>query len=87
MMTEENLEKLLSDPHVMEVVERAHASREMGATVYFKWTCRGCGERATVNKANTLTASFIHEDCGYLTRAEDGDLGLLTIFTPGRRGQ
>lgn len=80
-MLDDRADEMLRDPHVREVnlnaIEQVTAT---GGQVYFKWTCGGCGERALANNPNSLHTSFKHEECGYTTRTEDGDLGFLLMF-------
>ena len=73
------IEEMLADPHVAEVVEKFQL-RPANSTAYFKWTCGSCGERVTCDQPNSLFTSFIHEDCGYETRTQDGDLGFLLVM-------
>ena len=76
------IDRMLTDAHVIEVVSKAQQVLEHGSEVYYKWTCRGCGERAIANQPNALRASWLHEDCGYITKTVDGDLGFLLVIAP-----
>lgn len=80
MEEQEHINRLLSDPHVSEVLGKADEAISQGGSVYFKWTCRGCGERATSEDRNGLHPAYLHEDCGYTTDTVDGDLGFVLVL-------
>lgn len=48
-----------------DVAARANALLEMdsGIDVFFKWTCRACGERCAFDKPNELYTRGQHEGC------------------------
>ncbi len=74
-----HLKDMLRDPHVQGVIARSWRRPDF-STVYFQWTCGGCGERVTCEDADSLYTSFNHEACGYETPTVDGDLGFkLTL--------
>lgn len=74
--------EMMNDPHVMDVVRKANALIREGGTVYFKWTCQACGQRATCVEPNALHTSYLHEDCGAETKTINGDLGFLLVIKP-----
>lgn len=76
------IENMLLDPHVLEVLTKAESTPE-GSTVYYKWTCQGCGERVTCDIPNSLYTSFLHVDCGYETLTVEGNLGFLLLIGEG----
>jgi len=43
---------------------------QLGNTVFLKWTCDGCGQRATSNQENSAHKFMLHEDCGAITHVE-----------------
>ena len=73
------IEEMFLDPHVAEVWAKAQATPP-GSTVFWKWTCNGCGERAASDEENILHTSYKHSDCGYETRTVDGDLGFALLL-------
>lgn len=68
------------DPHISEVLALANVQIAAGHIVLFKWTCKGCGERATSLEPNALHVGYLHEDCGYKTLTVDGDLGFMLVM-------
>jgi len=79
------IEKIFQDPHVVEVLMKAQEYLTAGANVYFKWTCASCQKRAICDVPNTVYPYLRHEDCGYTTPTEDGDLGFLLAMETGQR--
>ena len=73
------ISELYADPHTADVIAKADYVMSLGSTVFFKWTCGGCGERVTCSTPDTLFTSFAHEDCGYVTKTIDGNLGFLVV--------
>ena len=82
----DNIEEMLLHAHVAEVWAKAQATPP-GSTVFFKWTCGGCGERVAADQDNTLHTSYLHTDCGYETRTVDGDLGFALLLKVPRGSQ
>lgn len=79
-----SIEAMLLDPHIGEVLAKAQEVVAGGrATIYYQWTCRGCGERVMCDDANSLYTSLTHLDCGYETPTIDGDLGFALLMKPG----
>ena len=62
-----------TDAPLRDLAASAAKVIEEGGTVFFKWTCGGCGERVTSNEPNTFTTTCLHEEkadgsrCGYVT--------------------
>lgn len=83
MQEDPKVAALLADRHITETIAKADAAREKGMAILFKWTCEGCGERATSGEVNDLYASYVHDDCGYETQTINGDLGFATILSLG----
>ena len=81
------IEAMLSDPHVQEVVQKALMWVQFGHQVYFKWTCGGCGERAAADKPQALHTGWRHEECGYVTKTVDGELGFILIIRSGESAE
>lgn len=52
---------------------------DLGAYVFQKWTCDGCGERVTANNPNNFTTRGLHEDCGYITDIKKKGCGFLLL--------
>mgnify|MGYP003394617454 CR=1 FL=1 len=76
-----SLETTLLDPHVREVMTKAENTPH-GATIFWKWTCGGCGQRVASDEENTLHTSYKHTDpeCRYETATVDGDLGFALLI-------
>jgi hypothetical protein len=62
-----------------EVYEQAKEFIEIGATVYFKFTCDSCGARQTFEDKNTLYKLGKCEECGHITNVEETGCGFLLI--------
>jgi len=91
---QERISELKADPHVNEVLAKAHELLQAGKlhslvvgpslwTILWKWTCQHCGDRVTSEQPNDLYAYYLHEDCGHETKTIDGDLGFAVMFTTG----
>ena len=71
------------DFSLTELAESAEEVIQQGGVVYFKWTCRGCGERVMSSTPNTFHTSMLHEDCGYTTNTEEtGGNYLVMLVNP-----
>lgn len=74
--------------HVIQASMQEWVDR--GAITFFKWTCRGCGERVTSNEPNTVTTKAKHEEkedgsyCGFITDCEVVGGNFLFIQALGR---
>jgi hypothetical protein len=62
-----------------ECTKAAQALALDGATIYQKWTCAGCGETVTANKANHWTEMGHHEDCGHVTNMREQGCNYMLI--------
>jgi len=63
-----------------ELIQRAEKATEMGAIVFFKFTCENCGTRQGFDVPNTFYKEGVCEECGHVTEIRKG--GFLLMF-PG----
>ena len=67
-----------------DLIAQAKVHISAGRTVFFKLTCRGCGERMTIDLPNTICDYVRHEisdgGCGVNTRFVKG--GFMVVTTP-----
>ena len=67
-----------------DLIAQAMAHISAGRTVFFKLTCRGCGERMTIDLPNTICDYVRHDisdgGCGVDTRFVKG--GFMVVTTP-----
>jgi hypothetical protein len=63
-----------------EVVAQAEALIARGATVYFKFTCSGCGSRQMFDIPNTVYKTGSCEECGAITNIEETGCGFLMHY-------
>ena len=67
-----------------DLIAQARVHISAGRTVFFKLTCRGCGERMTIDLPNTICDYVRHEisdgGCGVNTRFVKG--GFMVVTTP-----
>jgi hypothetical protein len=67
-----------------DLIAQAMVHISAGRTVFFKLTCRGCGERMTIDLPNTICEYVRHEisdgGCGVNTRFVKG--GFMVVTTP-----
>ena len=59
-----------------DLIAQAMVHISAGRTVFFKLTCRGCGERMTIDLPNTICDYVRHE-------ISDGGCGVNTRFVKG----
>ena len=62
-----------------EVFEEASAYLEIGATVYFRFTCEHCGSRQTFDTRNTLYETGKCEECGKITDLVKRGCGFMLL--------
>jgi predicted RNA-binding Zn-ribbon protein involved in translation (DUF1610 family) len=60
------------------------------ASLFVKWTCPNCGERAMSMEANTFhPTGYVHDDCGFLYQGPY--YGFMAMFSnddfSGRKGE
>lgn len=84
MTNEQLIEEMLLDSYVLDVLSKANEYIKNGGKIFFKWTCKSCGERATSSESNGLHHSYSHDECGYTTKTIEGDLGFLLIVASGK---
>jgi hypothetical protein len=86
------MEAALQDPHVASVLEQVDEAKRKSRNatiIYPKWTCGGCGERATANVPGQFHYLWNHEEkldgqiCGYKTLIAEGDLGYAIVLRSG----
>jgi len=77
---------MTDDRPIAEMLPEIERHVELGRTVYLKWTCPACGERAIANDPNRYcTQGYLHEEkkdgspCGFLYR---GDLFGYLVLGP-----
>jgi hypothetical protein len=67
-----------------DLIAQAMVHISAGRTVFFKLTCRGCGERMTIDLPNTICDYVRHDisdgGCGMDTRFVKG--GFVVVATP-----
>ena len=67
-----------------DLIAQAKVHISAGRIVFFKLTCRGCGERMTIDLPNTIYHYVRHEisdgGCGVNTRFDKG--GFLVVTMP-----
>jgi hypothetical protein len=67
-----------------DLIAQAMVHISAGRTVFFKLTCRGCGERMVIDLPNTICDYVRHEvrdgGCGVNTRFVKG--GFMVLATP-----
>jgi hypothetical protein len=56
-----------NDSPLVDLAESAAKVIADGGTIFFKWTCAGCGDRVTATEPNTFTPFSEHDDCGHIT--------------------
>ena len=64
------------DAQRRDLIAQAMVHISAGRTVFFKLTCRGCGERMTIDLPNTICDYVRHE-------ISDGGCGVDTRFIKG----
>lgn len=77
----------MSEAHDIPLAEAVAQCEELvasGATVYFKYTCAGCGERRMFDVPNTVYRTARCEDCGHVTDLEEQGVGYMLVLG-GRR--
>jgi hypothetical protein len=78
---------MTEDGSFYEVAAEAEKVVNAGGTVYFKWTCDACGERASFEEPNSLYIEGVHEDCpvdpGHVTNLEEKGCGFAAVLTFG----
>ena len=66
-----------------DLIAQAMVHISAGRTVFFKLTCRGCGERMTIDLPNTICEYVRHEisdgGCGVNTRFVKGGFMVVTM--------
>lgn len=72
-------EEVLNHPFY-EVVGKATDLIKRGATVYQKFTCGGCGNRLTMDVANTFYKTGTCDNCEYVTNIEEAGCNYLIMF-------
>jgi len=67
-----------------DLIAQAMVHISAGRTVFFKLTCRGCGERMTIDLPNTICDYVRHEisdgGCGVNTRFVKGGFMVVTML-------
>lgn len=63
-----------------EVAATAQANMEAGGTIYQKWTCRGCGQRLTMEVPNKFYKVGSCEECGAETDLVETGCNYLLVW-------
>lgn len=75
------VEKKNRDVPYDECCAMAKSYFDMGARVFQKWTCDGCGDRVTASKPNAFYKYAMHEDCGHITNIMEKGCGFMLIMS------
>jgi hypothetical protein len=65
------------DHPLLEVAEHADRLIKMGADVYQKFTCAGCGQRLTMEKPNVFYKTGVCDRCPTITNIEERGCNML----------
>jgi hypothetical protein len=78
------------DLPVRELMERANSAlkefSQFNPEVYFKFTCKECGERCVLEEPNHLYQYSVCAKCGYNNKIERGGFALKYTL-PGEKKQ
>lgn len=62
-----------------EVVAKAYSLKQQGFHVYQKFTCRGCGQRLTIEEPNVFYTTGSCDKCPAITDIEKQGCNYLVI--------
>ena len=81
---EERIKEMMSNNHVKTILDEAHAFKDQApeTVIFYQITCGGCETRLTDDEPLGLAVDYRCDECEYVTRTVDGDLGHLGIMLP-----
>ena len=70
----------MPDISLEEAERQANVLIDVGAQVFFKFTCRGCGSRQMFSVPNTLYPEGKCEECGFVTNLREHGVGYMLVI-------
>jgi len=81
---EERIKEMQSDKHVKKTIDESHSTKDQypEALIFYQITCGGCEARLTDNVPLYLAVDYKCDECNYVTKTIDGNLGYLGVMLP-----
>jgi len=81
---EERIKEMLSDNHIKKMMDESHAFKDQApeTLIFYQITCGGCEARLTDDIPLYLAVDYKCDECDYVTKTIDGNLGYLGVMLP-----
>jgi hypothetical protein len=81
---EERIKEMMSDGHVKEILDEATSLivQAPEIVILYQVTCGGCESRLTDSDPMYLAVDYRCDECNYVTKTIDGNLGHLSVMLP-----
>jgi hypothetical protein len=81
---EERIQELSSDGHIQKIIQESHLIKDQHpeAIIFYQITCGGCESRLTDDDPLSLAVDYQCDECDYVTRTVDGNLGHVSVVLP-----
>ena len=81
---EERIKEMMSNDHVKEILDEVHSVKVQSPeiVIFYQVTCGGCESRLTDEDPMYLAVDYRCDECDYITKTIDGDLGHLGVMLP-----
>ena len=81
---EERIQEMLSDNHIQKIMNEVKEFKDQypESMIFYQVTCGGCETRLVDNDPLSIAVDYRCDECDYVTKTIEGNLGHLSIMLP-----